>query len=135
MAIILVIDESRASKPLGGLLTAAGHRMLVAENTWHGLAIVETQPTDLVILNLDLAGASGFTFMNDLRRHRDPGIATRRVIAFTKSLDPQTRARLRPLRVSAVLSRRETSPFEFLDAVRAALADPEGQRWKYGDVA
>lgn len=135
MAIILVIDEPRASKPLGGLLTAGGHRMLVAENTWHGLAIAETQPIDLVILNLDVAGASGFTFLNDLRRHREPGIATRRVIVFTKSLDPQTRGQLRPMKVSAVLARRDTSPFEFLDAVRAALADPEGHRWRYGDVA
>ncbi len=67
MATVLIIDDHAHSRTAAGrLLRLEGHEVIYAENAWQGLAALETEAVDLVLLDLDLPGMSGQEFLSDI---------------------------------------------------------------------
>ena len=67
MRILVVEDEPRMAELLRQGLTEEGHAIVVARNGREGLSLAETSPFDLMLLDVMLPGADGFTILRRVR--------------------------------------------------------------------
>ncbi len=67
MRILVVEDEPRMAELLRKGLTEEGHSVTVALDGREGLSIAESEPFDLLLLDVMLPGADGFTIVRRLR--------------------------------------------------------------------
>ncbi len=82
MAQILIIeDEVLLAKSLARSLMSRGHECLTAASAEDGLKMLEQLPADVVLVDLQLPGMSGFEAMKRIRQ-RDPDTAVIVVTAF-----------------------------------------------------
>lgn len=82
MAQILIIeDEVLLAKSLARSLMGSGHECLTAASAEDGLKMLEQLPADVVLIDLQLPGMSGFEAMKMIRQ-RDPDTAVIVVTAF-----------------------------------------------------
>ncbi|MEE9555000.1 MAG: sigma-54 dependent transcriptional regulator [candidate division Zixibacteria bacterium] len=82
MAQILIIeDEVLLAKSLARSLMGKGHECLIAASAEDGLKMLEQLPADVVLVDLQLPGISGFEAMKKIRQ-RDPDTAVIVVTAF-----------------------------------------------------
>lgn len=82
MAQILIIeDESLLAKSLSRALTGRGHDCITASNAEEGLKLLDKMPTDVVLVDLQLPGMSGFDAMKRIR-HSDSDIAVIVITAY-----------------------------------------------------
>jgi two-component system response regulator AtoC len=82
MAQILIIeDELLLAKSLSRALTGRGHDCITASNAEEGLRLLDKMPTDVVLVDLQLPGMSGFDAMKRIRHH-DSDIAVIVVTAY-----------------------------------------------------
>jgi two-component system response regulator AtoC len=82
MAQILIIeDEVLLAKSLSRALTGRGHDCITAVNAEEGLRFLDRMPTDIVLVDLQLPGMSGFDAMKKIRQH-DSDIAVIVVTAY-----------------------------------------------------
>ena len=70
--MLVVDDELPIRMLLADLLRARGHKVLMAEDGLAGLRAIEGSRFDLVITDLSMPGADGWTLVNEVRR-RWPG--------------------------------------------------------------
>jgi DNA-binding response OmpR family regulator len=70
MRILLIEDESAMARMVERGLTAHGHQVLTAENGEDGLVFIETEPVDLVLLDIMLPGRDGHDILRAIRRLR-----------------------------------------------------------------
>jgi CheY-like chemotaxis protein len=69
-----VIDDSPPMRQaLRAVLTLKGYRAQTAENGADGLAAVDTNPPDVILLDLMMPGMSGLEFLRVLRQHPRSG--------------------------------------------------------------
>src|ERR1051325_2077495 len=71
MRILVVEDEPRMAELLRQGLAEEGHAVTVALNGREGLSIAENETFDLLLLDLMLPGADGFTITRRLRARRN----------------------------------------------------------------
>jgi two-component system phosphate regulon response regulator PhoB len=109
---ILVVEDTFAMRNVERLvLERAGYRVLEASSVPEALAILETQRPDLALLDINVAGESGFDVVRAIRaKYPDPEIP---VIILSGS-------RFETEVVQAHLLKPITKP-ELLDNVRALL--------------
>jgi len=82
MAQILIIeDEVLLAKSLARSLMGRGHECVTAASAEDGLKMLEKLPADIVLVDLQLPGMSGFEAMKKIRQ-RDPDTAVIVVTAF-----------------------------------------------------
>jgi len=82
MAQILIIeDEVLLAKSLARSLMGKGHECVTAASAEDGLKMLEQLPADIVLVDLQLPGMSGFEAMKKIRQ-RDPDTAVIVVTAF-----------------------------------------------------
>ncbi|GIW11795.1 MAG: diguanylate cyclase response regulator [Dehalococcoidia bacterium] len=82
MAIILVVDDDEDIHQLATLALAAdGHQVLTAQDGLSALALIATQPPDLILLDRRLPGEPGDAILAALRAN--PATATTPVIFLT----------------------------------------------------
>lgn len=82
MAQILIIeDEVLLAKSLARSLTGKGHDCVTVTNAEEGLDLLEKMPTDIVLIDLQLPGMSGFEGMKLIRKH-EPETAVIVITAF-----------------------------------------------------
>ena len=82
MAQILIIeDEVLLAKSLSRSLTSRGHDCVTANTAEEGLRLIEKMPADIVLIDLQLPGMSGFEAMKNIRQ-RDPDITVIVVTAY-----------------------------------------------------
>jgi len=82
MAQILIIeDEILLAKSLAKSLMGRGHECVTAASAEDGLRMLEKLPADVVLVDLQLPGMSGFEAMKKIRQ-RDPDTAVIVVTAF-----------------------------------------------------
>src|SRR6516162_6597805 len=67
MRILVVEDEPRLAELLRQGLTEEGHAIVVAHDGREGLSLAETAAFDLLLLDVMLPGADGFTIVRRLR--------------------------------------------------------------------
>jgi DNA-binding NtrC family response regulator len=82
MAQILIIeDEVLLAKSLSRSLVGRGHDCVTSPTAEDGLRLLEQMPADIVLIDLQLPGMSGFEAMKKIRQH-DPNIAVIVVTAY-----------------------------------------------------
>jgi two-component system OmpR family response regulator len=70
MQILVIEDEPAVARMVERGLTPHGHQVLIAESGEDGLLIVESEPVDLVLLDIVLPGRDGHQVLADIRRRR-----------------------------------------------------------------
>jgi len=71
--LILVVDDDRdARRLLEAFLTREGYHIAQAENAVEGLAAIETEMPDLVILDIMMPGVSGLEMLQQIRQRFQP---------------------------------------------------------------
>jgi DNA-binding NtrC family response regulator len=79
--ILIIEDEVLLAKSLSRSLTGRGHDCVTAATAEEGLRLLEQMPTDIVVVDLQLPGMSGFDAMKSIRQY-DPNIAVIVITAF-----------------------------------------------------
>jgi len=79
--ILIIEDEVLLAKSLARSLMSRGHECLTAASAEDGLKMLEQLPADVVLVDLQLPGMSGFEAMKRIRQ-RDPDTAVIVVTAF-----------------------------------------------------
>jgi two-component system response regulator HydG len=76
LRILIVDDNDSILKAMGGLLKAIGYSVTEASNVCKALSILECQPIDLLISDIDLGIESGLDLIQSLRQTSEiPAIA------------------------------------------------------------
>lgn len=71
MKILLVEDEYHVLRALEGLLTAAQHTIVTAQNGEQGVELFLSERPDLVLLDVNLPGLSGYQVVQRIRSNTD----------------------------------------------------------------
>lgn len=90
-ATILVVDDNPINlKLVSDLLMFEGYRVLKAEDGEEAAAIVEAEPPDLILLDVDLPGIDGLTLTKRLKSdQRTADIVIVALTAFAMKADRQ----------------------------------------------
>ena len=81
LTVLVVDDELPIRTLLADLLRARGHKVLTAEDGLAGLRAIEASRFDLVITDLSMPGADGWTLVSEVRR-RWPGTKVMMVTGY-----------------------------------------------------
>lgn len=98
--VLVAEDNSLVSHAMRVLLEETGHRVSTAGHVAEILDIVESDPVDLLLLDLGLADGDGFDVLSGMRmRGISPGV----IVALTGRDEPDIVARCRDAGCVAVL--------------------------------
>jgi CheY-like chemotaxis protein len=118
--IICIEDEPETTNLMKLILAREGYEVLGANGGEEGLALVNEQIPDLILLDLMMPEMDGFEFMEALRRRGEHGRIP--VIVITaKDLTEEDHRRLNG-GVERIIQKGATSPAEVLELVRTLLA-------------
>jgi len=78
---LIIEDEVLLAKSLARSLTGKGHDCVTVTNAEEGLGLLEKMPTDIVLIDLQLPGMSGFEAMKLIRK-QEPETAVIVITAF-----------------------------------------------------
>lgn len=122
LGILVVDDELAVGRLIRKMLTPCGYRVLTAPSGEEGLTILENQPVHLVLLDLNMTGMDGPSFLQALRL----GHSTLPVIIVTGYPDGDIMARALaygPVMLLAKPIHREP----LIQAVRTVLHDARSE--------
>lgn len=120
--MILHIDDSAEIRELvHRVLSSYGYHVVQAEDGLNGLNLVSQLKPDLVLLDLQMPGISGFDVVKQIKAN--PELGQIPVIAFTGSVVPDDRAQLLAAGFDDFLA-KPPSILDLLKIVR--LHDPGG---------
>jgi two-component system chemotaxis response regulator CheY len=97
VAVILVVDDSRTMQELFKVyLMGAGHELTEAASVDRAMQLLRLLPVDLVVVDVNLPGIDGLSFVRTLRAHADKRIRRLGVLVITgtKDSDAEERAAL-----------------------------------------
>lgn len=81
---ILVVDDNGINqKVLSGLLAKGDHKVYLASHADEAMNIINTEPLDLILMDIQLPGKNGFEVTADIRALRDPARAQTPIVAMT----------------------------------------------------
>lgn len=113
---VVVVDDAPANLMLlAGLLEDAGYDVRVANSGQRGLALIEREAPDVVLLDVNLPDRDGFAICRELRAN--PALEAMAVVFLSAADDPESRAKAREAGGAEYL----VKPFEaseVLDRVR-----------------
>jgi len=116
MARILIIDDNASIvESLGYFLESVGHSVVRATNGQAGLQCVADQPVDVVLLDIEMPGMSGFAVCRAL--HNDPASRDLPVVMMTGRAVQETISPAKAAGARLVMGK----PFD-LDYLNATLA-------------
>ena len=117
--VVLVVDDDALTRKLAAeRLERRGLLVLRAGGGEEALRVARAQPPDLVLLDIQMPGMSGFDVLRALRA--DPALAAAKIVAMTASVMPDDQGRMDQEDFDAVLAK----PFrrnELLRVVGALL--------------
>jgi len=68
---LLIVDDNEMNRQLMSLqFKRAGYTVVVAENGYKALDLIETTPFDLVLLDIMMPGINGLEVLEEIRKHR-----------------------------------------------------------------
>jgi CheY-like chemotaxis protein len=122
MCRILVVEDAQiVREPLARLLISEGFDVSSAADGNEAIAVLETHPVDLILLDVLMPRMDGVQFLSILRGHeRFKHVA---VIAVTGISDTTKLTRLRELGVSAILHKVRFSFDGLVDEIRRQMND------------
>jgi two-component system nitrogen regulation response regulator NtrX len=115
--ILIVDDEPNIRQSFSSLLKDEGHSSITAESVEEAIAKISRQPVELILLDLQLPGASGLEFLRQLRD--EPGMPVVLVISGQADIPMALEA----VRLGAVdFLEKPVQPEKLIASVNAALA-------------
>lgn len=87
MRILLVDDEQRLRAAISRSLSARGHQVSEAGDARSALALAESQPVDLLVLDINLPDATGWDVLRALKERG----TTVRTVVFSAAPPSRTR--------------------------------------------
>ena len=122
MSTILVVEDQAACRdPLARLLRLEGFEVLPAANGVDAVRILEREPIDLVLLDLNLPKVSGMSLLKIIRA--DARWMKLPVIVLTGSTDSAQIRRTQTLKANAVLTKMDFTVDELLGVIRKCMPD------------
>ena len=98
--VLVAEDNELVCDAMRVLFGETGHRVSTAGHVAEILDIVESDPVDLLLLDLGLADGDGFEVLTEMRTR---GISPRVIVALTGREEPEVVARCRDAGCAAVL--------------------------------
>lgn len=117
--ILIVEDTSIIREPMARLLRSEGFTVTCAANGLDAIASLETNPVDLVLLDVLMPKMNGVAFLETFRA--DPRWVEVPVIAVTGVLDSTWLLRLRELNVRTIIHKGRFDLDALLDEVHRSL--------------
>ncbi len=103
---VLVVDDDVLNRMLlQSLLKKAGHRVHLAANGVEALQAIDSEPFDVVLLDLWMPEMDGFEATRRIRALPDSAIATVPIVALTADVTEETAAEARRAGVSAIFGK------------------------------
>lgn len=119
MSRVLVIDDDRwFAEHYEHELLSDGHTVMTAHHALEGIAKVDQQRPDVIVLDVLLPGSNGIALLHELRSHSD--LADIPVIVCTTTAIPP--GSLTPYGVSEVLDKTTMTNEDLRCAVRKAVS-------------
>lgn len=104
MKTVLVVDDDALTRKLAAeRLERRGLVVLRAADGGEALSIARERLPDIVLLDIQMPGMSGFDVLGTLRA--DPAFASARIVAMTASLMPGDQGRMEQAHFDAVLAK------------------------------
>jgi signal transduction histidine kinase/CheY-like chemotaxis protein len=120
--VLLVDDEEITRYLVRQLLPRSRYSLFAVDNGSAGLARLEEQPPDIVLLDINMPGMNGFEFL--ARMNNNPSFARIPAIVLTSAiLQPHERSRLQ--RATMVMSKSNLSSATLIDAIQGVLHQTE----------
>jgi CheY-like chemotaxis protein len=117
--VLLVEDDAWLADVESGALRSAGFDVRVAPNALAAIDIVDTMQPDAIVLDVLLAGSTGFALLNELQSYSDT--ATIPVILCTSIAEQLNAVQLKQYGVHRILDKTTMVPDDIVAAVRSAL--------------
>lgn len=95
LRVVVVDDEPAVAKSLGRLLAARGFDVRVCDGGVAALALLERDPPDVVLSDLNMPGMNGLELLEEVRR-RWPAVRRVLVSALAETLAVETLAACAP---------------------------------------
>ncbi len=130
--VAVIEDDHQIRRVVEGYLRQAGYRVLTAADGVLGLAMVQQEKPDLLILDLMLPGLDGWEICRRLRSSQDPRLAQLYIIMLTARVEESDRVVGLELGADDYVT-KPFSPRELVARVRAALRRLHAQE-ELGDV-
>ncbi|MCB0080500.1 MAG: response regulator, partial [Caldilineaceae bacterium] len=89
--IVIIEDDVQIRRVVEGYLRRAGYRVHTALDGPAGLAFIQRERPDLVILDIMLPGMDGLEVARRLRRSEDPAVAGVYIILLTARVEETDR--------------------------------------------
>ncbi|MCB0072988.1 MAG: response regulator transcription factor [Caldilineaceae bacterium] len=118
--IVIIEDDVQIRRVVEGYLRRAGYRVHTALDGPAGLAFIQRERPDLVILDIMLPGMDGLEVARRLRRSEDPAVAGVYIILLTARVEETDRVVGLELGADDYVT-KPFSPRELTARVRAAL--------------
>jgi adenylate cyclase len=116
---VLVADDNYNNRQLiADILDTMGHEALMAYNGQEALVVVEKEPPDLIILDVDMPGMNGFDVCELLKR--DPQTAQIPILMLTALTDVEYRVRGLGLGADDYLT-KPFNPRELMERIKTRL--------------
>ena len=119
--ILCIDDEPRALEFYRDLLEPRGYRTLTVTDGLQGLGVAQSDPPDVILLDVMLGGLSGFDICRKVRA--DPALHDIPIILLTVLDDPGVATTGRAAGADLIL-RKPADPETLLDALAQVLGHP-----------
>lgn len=115
--VLLVEDDRWLSEMEESVLRKAGYDVSVAPHALAAIELVDSFVPDVIILDVLLAGSTGFALLNELQSHGDTNKIP--VVLCTNLAEQFSDTRLKEYGVSRVVDKSTMHPNDLVVAVKA----------------
>lgn len=119
--LILVIDDSLTTRMLEqSILESAGYQVELATSGEEGLERALARPHDLLLVDVEMPGMDGFTFVERVRA--DSRLANTPAVLVTSRATPEDLARGKAVGASDHIAKGEFDQLDFLERIQRLMA-------------
>ena len=117
--VLLVEDDAWLAETEAAVLRKASYEVTVAPHALAAIEFVDELAPDVIILDVLLAGSTGFALLNELQSHGDTN--TIPIILCTNLAEQFSRSELEKYGVRNVVDKTTMHPEDLVVAVRAVI--------------
>ena len=119
--VLVVEDDITMREIVVAKLSAAGYQVVEADNGKTALAVWEKEKPSLVLLDLMLPQMSGFDVLENIRKHKDPGIAATKVIILSNLWSKDDIERTKKLSIEQFMVKAYNTTEDILEQINKIL--------------
>ncbi len=120
---VIVVEDDNAMREISvRKLSSAGFTVHDAQDGKEGLAVIEREKPDLVMLDLMMPEMDGFAVLEALRKNPDPQIANVPIIVLSNIWSSNDILRVKSYNVDEYLVKAYFTPDEILGKIKEVLA-------------